>query len=89
MLKRLCLMFLLAVAVVGVSRAETDPSVGSIYEEARSGHVARAIEMMKQVLRDHPQSAKAHYVMAELYAEQASSQRRGRSSTKRSDSRRG
>jgi hypothetical protein len=29
--------------------------------------------MMSEVLRDHPKSAKAHYVRAELYAEQRNS----------------
>ena len=33
-----------------------------------SGHLDQAQQMMDQVLRDHPNSAKAHYVQAELYA---------------------
>ena len=39
-----------------------------IYEAAESGHLDQAQQMMNQVLRDHPGSAKAHYVQAELYA---------------------
>ncbi len=50
--------------------ADADPTVHQIYEAAASGHLDQAQQMMDQVLRDHPQSAKAHYVQAELYAKQ-------------------
>jgi hypothetical protein len=46
-----------------------DPSVSQIYDEARAGHVDRARQMMNQVLANHPHSARAHYVAAELDAE--------------------
>jgi len=45
-----------------------DPTVSQIYEAASAGHLDQAQAMMDQVLRDHPNSAKAHYVQAELYA---------------------
>lgn len=48
--------------------ADADPSVQQIYEAARSGHLDQAQQMMNQVLRDHPDSSKAHYVQSELYA---------------------
>src|ERR1700728_4630667 len=48
--------------------ADADPSVQQIYEAARSGHLDQAQQMMSQVLRDHPDSSKAHYVQSELYA---------------------
>jgi len=48
--------------------AASDPTVDQIYQAARSGHLDQAQTMMDQVLRDHPTSAKAHYVQAELYA---------------------
>jgi hypothetical protein len=48
--------------------ADADPSVQQIYEAARSGHLDQAQQMMNQVLRDHPESSKAHYVQSELYA---------------------
>ncbi len=54
-------------AAVAVA-ADTDPTMQQIYEAARSGQLPAAQQMMNQVLRDHPQSAKAHYVQAELYA---------------------
>ncbi len=51
-----------------VAAADTDPTVHQIYEAATSGHLDQAQQMIDQVLRDHPNSAKAHYVQAELYA---------------------
>jgi uncharacterized protein len=47
-----------------------DPTVHQIYEAAQAGHLDQAQQMMDQVLRDHPNSAKAHYVQAELYAKE-------------------
>jgi hypothetical protein len=47
-----------------------DPTVHQIYEAAQAGHLDQAQGMMDQVLRDHPKSAKAHYVQAELYAKE-------------------
>lgn len=47
-----------------------DPTVDQIYQAAKAGHYDQAQTMMDQVLRDHPKSAKAHYVQAELYAKE-------------------
>jgi uncharacterized protein len=47
-----------------------DPTVHQVYEAAESGHLDQAQQMMDQVLRDHPNSGKAHYVQAELYAKE-------------------
>ena len=52
----------------GTALADTEPTVHQIYEAASSGHLDQAQQMMDQVLRDHPNSAKAHYVQSELYA---------------------
>jgi hypothetical protein len=41
-----------------------------IYDQAKSGHLDQAQQMINQVLRDHPNSGKAHYVAAELDAKQ-------------------
>lgn len=38
-----------------------------IYEAAEAGHLEQAQRMMDQVLRDHPDSSKAHFVQSELY----------------------
>ncbi len=48
-----------------------DPTVREVYAAAQAGQVDKAIDMMKVVLKDHPNSAKAHYVQAELLAKQA------------------
>jgi len=58
----------LSFALGGVALADTDPTVHQIYEAASSGHLDQAQQMMDEVLRDHPNSAKAHYVQSELYA---------------------
>jgi hypothetical protein len=47
-----------------------DPTVHQIYEAAEAGHLDQAQQMMDQVLRDHPKSAKAHFVQSELYAKE-------------------
>lgn len=39
-----------------------------IYEAATAGHLNQAQEMITQVLANHPKSAKAHWVQAEVYA---------------------
>jgi hypothetical protein len=48
--------------------AAADPTVNQVYEAARSNHLDQAEQMINQVLRDHPESSKAHYVAAEVYA---------------------
>ncbi len=58
----------LSLALLGVPALAADPSVSQIYEAAKSGHLDQAQQMISQVLRDHPDSSKAHYVQAELYA---------------------
>ena len=44
--------------------------MGQIYSAAASGHLDQAQQMITQVLADHPGSAKAHFVQAELYAKE-------------------
>jgi hypothetical protein len=72
---RTCLIVLFAVGSVAAALAGTDPTIGEVYEVARTGHLDQAQEMMSQVLRDHPRSAKAHYVAAELYTRGGDSSR--------------
>ncbi|HEX3949569.1 MAG TPA: tetratricopeptide repeat protein [Steroidobacteraceae bacterium] len=45
-----------------------DPTMNQVYETAAAGHLDQAQQMITQVLAHHPNSAKAHYVQAELYA---------------------
>jgi uncharacterized protein len=59
--------------------ADSDPTMDQIYRAAAGGHIDQAQQMITQVLADHPNSAKAHYVQAELYA------REGKTSLARSE----
>jgi hypothetical protein len=61
-------ILVLAVACAAPLLAATDPTMDQVYEAVRAGHVVQAEQMMTQVLRRHPESAKAHYVAAEVYA---------------------
>jgi uncharacterized protein len=47
-----------------------DPSMHDVYLAAEAGKYTEAQTMMDQVLRDHPNSGKAHFVEAELLAKQ-------------------
>src|ERR1700738_547402 len=70
----------LALGVGSPSFAQAaDPTMNQIYDEAKAGHLDQAQRMITQVLADHPNSAKAHYVQAELYA------REGKTSPARSE----
>jgi len=61
---------LLLLVVASSAFAAGDPSLQQVYDAARAGHLDDAQRMMDTVLRDHPDSGKAHYVQAELYAKQ-------------------
>lgn len=45
-----------------------DPSPHQVYQALSAGHLDQAQAMISQVLKDHPESAEAHYVAAEVYA---------------------
>ncbi len=63
----------LAVAALMVNApvlAQAEPTINQIYEAAQSGKLDQAQTMVQQVLIAHPNSAKAHYVQAELFARQ-------------------
>lgn len=62
------LLLAASVAVSGPAAAAADPTLHEVYQAAESGHLKQAEAMMDQVLRDHPNSAKAHFVEAELLA---------------------
>ena len=53
--------------ISGVAFA-ADPSAHQIYLAVRSGNIAQAQQMVAQVVKDHPTSAKAHFVAAEVQA---------------------
>jgi len=50
------------------SFADSDASMHQIFEAAQSGHLDQAQQMIDQVVKDHPKSAKAHFVAAEIAA---------------------
>ena len=50
--------------------APTDPTLKQIYEAAQAGQLDKAQGMVQQVLVLHPNSARAHFVQAELFARQ-------------------
>ena len=54
----------------GVAYAEDGPTLDQVYKAAQSGHLDEAQKMMGTVLAAHPNSAKAHFVEAELLAKQ-------------------
>lgn len=69
--KTLLGLFLLALVTLGAgSGLAQEPSLHDVYQAARSGRMSEAQRMMTQVLRDHPDSGKAHFVQAELLAKQ-------------------
>jgi hypothetical protein len=72
MLKRIAVaLVLLASALIATAAmAAQDPTLHQVYQAARAGRMDDAQSMMQQVLRDHPNSAKAHFVEAELLAQQ-------------------
>ena len=61
-----------AIGAVATSTAfaDSDPTMDQIYAAAAGGHLDQAQQMISQVLADHPTSAKAHWVQAELYAKE-------------------
>jgi hypothetical protein len=50
--------------------ADNDPTLHQVYQAAEAGRLNEAQGMMNKVLQDHPNSAKAHFVEAELLAKQ-------------------
>jgi len=56
-----------ATAVLLTSNAAfAEATLAEVYQAVQSGQMAKADAMMKEVLKNHPNSAKAHYVAAEL-----------------------
>ncbi|MGJ7531845.1 MULTISPECIES: tetratricopeptide repeat protein [unclassified Variovorax] len=57
-----------ALAKTAGAPATKEPTIQQIYEAANGGRMAEADAMIAKVLKNHPNSAKAHYVHAELLA---------------------
>jgi len=54
----------------GLAFAQSEPTLNQVYEAAQSGKMDQAQTMIQQVLVAHPNSGKAHFVQAELFAKQ-------------------
>ena len=61
----------------GLAFAQSEPTLNQVYEAAQSGKIDQAQTMIQQVLVAHPNSAKAHFVQAELFARQGLNSRAG------------
>lgn len=72
MMKKLMLgsVLIAAIAFAGLAGAAREATLDEVYQAAQSGRVADAQIMMATVLRNHPNSAKAHFVEAQLLAKQ-------------------
>ena len=73
MLKNVTYVFVLLAAMCfsnGVAFADNSPTLDQVYQAAHAGRLDDAQTMMDKVLREHPNSAKAHFVEAELLAKQ-------------------
>lgn len=68
MFRHFAMALALATAMVGpvLAAAPGEPSIPQIYQAAEAGRFKDADEMIAKVLQDHPGSAKAHFVHAEL-----------------------
>ena len=82
--KWLAVAALLTIAGTGVAMAQAEPTIKQIYDTAQSGKVEQAQTMVQQVLIAHPNSAKAYFVQAELFARQGDASR-GRESLVKAD----
>ena len=65
------LKFILSICVSAVlltsNFALAEATLPQVSQAIQSGQLAKADAMMKEVLQNHPNSAKAHYIAAELY----------------------
>ena len=63
-------IFILLLLYVSIACAENLPTIHQIYQTAQSGNLESAHAMVDEVLKAHPQSAKAHFVNAEIVLRQ-------------------
>jgi len=67
------LVLAVALGAGGAAMAQSEPTLNQVYATAQAGQLDQAQTMIQQVLIGHPNSAKAHFVRAELYARQGDS----------------
>lgn len=70
MSRKLLVSLMLAASLAGGTALADEPSLHQVYQTAESGRLDDAQAMMRDVLKHHPDSGKAHYVEAELLAKQ-------------------
>ncbi|ARP89380.1 hypothetical protein CAL14_02955 [Bordetella genomosp. 9] len=63
-------LFLVVSLLIGFAAVAADATPDQVYQAAQAGRYGEAQSMMDQILRDHPNSAKAHFVEAELLGKQ-------------------
>jgi hypothetical protein len=68
MLRISAVLALVVGVLTGQAAWAADATLHDVYQAAQSGRLKEAEGMMDQVLRDHPGSAKAHFVDAEILA---------------------
>jgi uncharacterized protein len=59
-----------AMTLLASNVAFAEATLPEVYQAVQAGQLAKADVMMKEVLQNHPNSAKAHYVAAELYVKE-------------------
>jgi hypothetical protein len=59
-----------AAMLVNLAVGAAEPTIDQVYQAAEARNFREAQRMMNEVLRDHPSSARAHYVESELLARQ-------------------
>jgi len=69
-LRSIAVVAALSLAAVAYPATAQEPSLHDVYQAAEAGNFSQAQRMMDEVLKAHPNSAKAHYVEAELLAKQ-------------------
>lgn len=63
-------LLLFLAAGLGSPAFAAEPTLHEVYQTAESGKLDQARQMMQEVLKAHPNSAKAHFVDAEILAKQ-------------------
>jgi len=66
-MKKILTLFTL---LFSINALAAEPTIHDVYEVAVSGDMDKANLMMTEVISNHPDSAKAHYVFAQLLAKQ-------------------
>ncbi len=73
-MKKLLCALALGVAMTGAAWAQTDVSPAMVKQALASGNYAQAEQELNQVIAQHPDSAKAHYVLAQVLAKEGNLQ---------------